>query len=145
MASNRAPKQWTLSKTETVNSFENWRQNLQYVLSLDQNFAPFLSPDVSWDKKGKKSPTRGFVDDANTVTNAKTAQQKVVQLEMCLGQIANFCPIISRRTIVDQSTSVSHIWQLIRAHFDLFINAGSNHLHNNQFAICQFCCMHLGH
>ena len=44
---SRAPKQWTLTKTETVNSFENWRQNLQYILSLDANFAPFLQSTVA--------------------------------------------------------------------------------------------------
>ena len=46
MASARAPKQWCLTKVETVNSFENWRQNLQYTLSLDANFAQFLTDGV---------------------------------------------------------------------------------------------------
>ena len=39
---SRAPKQWCLTKHETINSFENWRQNLQYTLSLDANFTPFM-------------------------------------------------------------------------------------------------------
>ncbi len=39
---HRAPKQWFLTKVETVNSFENWRQNLVYTLSLDTEFVPFL-------------------------------------------------------------------------------------------------------
>ena len=30
----RAPKQWSLTKQETITSFEAWRQNLQYILSL---------------------------------------------------------------------------------------------------------------
>ena len=51
--SSRAPKQWTLTKTETINSFENWRQNLQYILSLDANFAVFIDPSVTWLKKTK--------------------------------------------------------------------------------------------
>ena len=34
-----------------------------------------------------------------------------------LGQIANYCPIICRNTIVRKSTSVDHIWQIIRLHF----------------------------
>ena len=42
MAGNRAPKQWSLTRQETIASFEAWRQNLQYRLSLDPNFAPFL-------------------------------------------------------------------------------------------------------
>ena len=38
-------------------------------------------------------------------------------LELMLGQIANFCPVISRNTIVKASTSINSIWQAIRSHF----------------------------
>ena len=38
-------------------------------------------------------------------------------LDLLLGQIANYCPIISRQTIVKNSTSIEHIWQTIRLHF----------------------------
>ena len=34
-----------------------------------------------------------------------------------LGQIANYCPIISRSTLVKTSTSLDYIWQTIRQHF----------------------------
>jgi hypothetical protein len=119
MATPRAPKQWCLSKLETINSFENWRQNLQYTLSLDPNFAPFLVVGSVWLKKAKASPLRGFEDDGEDVPQAKrrTAQQKVTLLELMLGQIANYCPIISRSTIVKGSTSVDCIWQSIRTHY----------------------------
>ena len=36
-----------------------------------------------------------------------------------LGQIANYCPIISRNTIVKNSTSLEDIWQAIKLHFGL--------------------------
>ena len=36
-----------------------------------------------------------------------------------LGQIANYCPIISRNTIIKNSTSLEDIWQAIRLHFGL--------------------------
>jgi hypothetical protein len=54
--STRAPKQWCLTKHETVNSFENWRQNLIYSLSLDKNVAPFLVAGFKWQKKTKTTP-----------------------------------------------------------------------------------------
>lgn len=41
MAETRAPKQWSLTKNEIITSFKAWRQNVQYTLSLDANFAPF--------------------------------------------------------------------------------------------------------
>ena len=51
MAVNRAPKQWCLTKTETIKSFESWKQNLQYTLSLLPNFAIFLTDNIVWTKK----------------------------------------------------------------------------------------------
>lgn len=118
-STHRAPKQWCLSKIETVNSFENWRQNLLYTLSLDKNFAPFLVDGVNWEKKLRNSPNRGFLDDGEDVAeaNRRTRQQKVNMLELMLGQIANYCPVISRNTIVKNSTSIENIWQTIRLHY----------------------------
>lgn len=40
MTSNRAPKQWSISKLKTINLFENWQENVKYTLSLDSNFTP---------------------------------------------------------------------------------------------------------
>lgn len=40
-------------------------------------------------------------------------------LELILGQIANYCPVISRNTIVKNSTSVDQIWRTIRLHYGI--------------------------
>uniref|UniRef100_A0A6A7G5Q4 Retrovirus-related Pol polyprotein from transposon opus n=1 Tax=Hirondellea gigas TaxID=1518452 RepID=A0A6A7G5Q4_9CRUS len=120
MASSvRAPKQWCLSRVETVTSFENWRQNIQYVLSLYSKFSPFLVDDFKWEKKTKRDPTRGLEYDPSSVPEVRhyTAQQKVATLELMLGQVANYCPVISRNTIVRNSTSIDQIWQCIRLHY----------------------------
>ena len=117
MTSQRAPKQWALTKHETINTFETWRQNLIYILSLDANFAPFLIDGVTWEKKTKSNPQRGFIGDPTTILPRLTASQKVIQLELMLGQIANYCPIISRNTMVRNSTSLATIWQAIRLHY----------------------------
>jgi len=57
MAVARAPKQWSLTKNETVNSFENWKQKLQYTLASHEQFATFLVDGVTWLKR-KANPTR---------------------------------------------------------------------------------------
>ena len=136
MASGRAPKQWSLTKQETITSFEAWRQNLQYILSLDQNFASFLIDDTAWLRKTSTTPLRGFEDDGEDVPESKrrTAAQKVTHLELMLGQIANYCPVISRNTIVKNSTSMASIWQSIRAHFG-FQSSGAHFVdfHNIRF------------
>ena len=128
--SHRAPKQWSLTKSETISSFEAWRQNLHYTLSLDPNFAPFLAPECSWLKSSKTAPKRGLTDDPSTDSDGadipagqrRTAAQKAAHLELMLGQIANFCPIIARNTIVKNSVSIDSIWQAIRLHFGFQTN-----------------------
>ena len=67
MNSNRAPKQWSLTKNETITTFEAWRQNLQYFLSLDANFAPFLADNFTWLKKSPPAPYRGLEPDGEDV------------------------------------------------------------------------------
>ena len=52
---SRAPKQWVLTKNETINTYESWKQNIQYVLSLDASFAPFLAEGSSWEKKTRNN------------------------------------------------------------------------------------------
>ena len=118
-SSSKAPKQWTLSKTETLNSFNNWKENLVYTLSLDTNFAPFLKDDAKWTKTSTTDPNRGLVDDPTDQADRKTKEQKVIQLNMMLGQIANFATVISRNQIVKNSTSLGNIWSKIREHFGL--------------------------
>ena len=126
-SSSKAPKQWTLSKTETLNSFNNWKENLVYTLSLDTNFAPFLKDDAKWTKTSTTDPNRGLVDDPTGQADRKTKEQKVVQLNMMLGQIANFATVISRNQIVKNSTSLGNIWSKIREHFG-FHTTGSRFL-----------------
>ncbi|KAI8514461.1 hypothetical protein Bbelb_070520 [Branchiostoma belcheri] len=123
---NRAPKQWCLTRTESINSYENWRSNLIYVLSLDQSFAPFLAEGVTWQKRAPTVEHRGFADDGEDVPVAqrRTAAQKAASLELMLGQIANFCPIITRNRIIKASTSLSDIWQAIRLHFGFQATGG---------------------
>ena len=93
-----------------------------------------------WGKKTKAEPLRGFTDDGEDVTEANrlTAQQKVNFLELMLGQIANYCPIIARNTLVKNSTSIQSIWNTIRQHFGFqitgahFIDFADIHLESNE-------------
>ena len=57
-----------------------------------------------------------LTNDGTTVPEAErlTAALKNVHLDLLLGQIANFCLVISRNSIVKHSTSLNDIWQKIR-------------------------------
>ena len=91
---------------------------------------------ATWQKKTKSDPLRGFTDDNDTIpANSRlTAVQKVLNLELMLGQIANFVPIISRNTIVKNSTSMNSIWQAIRLHFG-FQSTGGHFLDFNSIKL----------
>ena len=137
----RAPKQWSLTKHETITSFEAWKQNLQYTLLLDMNFAAFLGDHVTWQKKSTTSPTRGFTNDDEDVPIARrrTVQQKYTYLELMLGQIANFCLVIFRNSIVKTPTSVQSIWQAIRMHYG-FQSTGAHFLNFSNIKLEQDEC-----
>ena len=111
-----------------------WSRRLLHVLLLDKNFVPFL--DATWQKETAANPRRGITNDGFDVPEAQrlTLTQKNAHLELLLGQIANFCPVISRNSIVKHSTSLNHIWQKIRQHYGFqsigahFLDLASIHL-----------------
>ena len=121
---NRAPKQWQLEKKETLNSFNAWKENLTFVLSLNDNFAPFMT--ATWGAWSEDNLYRGFTDDAADVAadQRKTRQQKVTQLGLMLGQVANYATVISRFQITQESTSLKSVWAKIREHYG-FHSTGS--------------------
>ena len=112
------PKTVGFNKTRNHNFFRSLASKSP-IYSLDPNFAAFLLEDTTWLRKTSSSPLRGFENDGEDVleANRRTAVQKVTHLELMLGQIANYCPVISRNIIVKNSTSVNGIWQAIRAHY----------------------------
>ena len=75
-----------LSKNKTITSFEAWRQNLQYTLTLDKNFAPFLVETFQKLNASRANPLRGLMDDPEDQENRRTAAQKLTHLELMLGQ-----------------------------------------------------------
>ena len=118
----RAPKQWALGKTETITTFNAWKDNLLYILSLETKFASFLVPDATWAKHTSTDPNRGYTDDAGVNDTPPTGQkkeEKVKNLLLFLGQIANYATIISRNQIVKNSTSLTNIWNKLREHYGL--------------------------
>ena len=80
-------------------------------------------------EKTATNPHRGLQDDDSSVPEAKrlTATQKNTHLELLLGQIANFCPIVSRSSIIKNSVSLNDVWQKIRLHYG-FQSTGAHFL-----------------
>ena len=49
--------------------------------------------------------------------DVKQPVRKLIFLDLTLGQIANYCPVISRNTLLKNSTSIQSVWNMIREHF----------------------------
>ena len=84
-------------------------------MSSDPLLAPFHKDSATWLKKTRSNHTRGLVDDPDDTPAEirRTAVQKVIHLEFCLGQIANFAPVVSHNTIIRNSTSVTSVWHIL--------------------------------
>jgi len=109
----RAPKPWQLTENETINTFANWKSNVLYNLSLNNEFAQFL--DTSWSKKSVTN--RGLQDLKEGEEIKKTAVQQAIVLERMLGLVAQFVPALLRSEIIKRSTSLSWIWDRLRKHY----------------------------
>ena len=123
----RAPKSWCLGDTETLTTFEGWQGNQLYSLTIQPKFAHFLLDTTTWKKKSATNPTRGFTDDAKAKDDPPiglTGAQKCIHLELMLAQIANYCPVISRNSIIKKSISLVSVWQMIRLHYNLQLTGG---------------------
>jgi hypothetical protein len=95
-----------------INSFANWKSNVLYNLSLNNDFAQFL--DSEWSKQSVAN--RGlFSVSLGGLT--KTAVQRAIVLDRMLGLVAQFVPSLLRTEIVKRSTSLSWIWSRLRKHY----------------------------
>ena len=110
-----------LTKTETFYTFQAWKQKLLYFLRADSTFVHFV--DRKWQKYSATNPHRGFADDL--VKGTKEVQNS--RLENMLEFVASYAPVISRNTIVKQSTSLDYIFQKLREHYG-FQSSGANFL-----------------
>ena len=120
-STHRALKLWCLKEDESFTGFQTWKSNLIYNLKQDPSFAPFLKKDVKWTKL-KTNRLRGLI-----ATETKSAEDRAEDLEAMLGCIANFCTVIARNTIINDSKCLDDIWQKIRLHYG-FHTSGANFL-----------------
>ena len=84
-----APKQKELSRSETITSFNAWKDQFLYVLSFNKNFTKFLAANATWTKASSANPFRGFTDD--TGENATTKEDKLKHLALKLSLMITLC------------------------------------------------------
>ena len=133
------PKQRCLTEQETQQTFEAWRESMIFMISLSDKSSRFLSSGnlKSW----TTDEDRGFTDDSTgaagvTPENKMNKAAKAALLNIVLGSIAGYAPVISSKFIKRQSTSLESIWERLRSHYG-FRRTGSRILELMEFKLEQ--------
>ena len=89
-----------------------------FHISLDNKSARFLdSGDL---KVWTSAEDRGFADDGAAYTDDDTKMNRAAKaalLNIVLGSIASYAPVISHRFVKQQSTSFNSIWNRLRSYY----------------------------
>ena len=110
---------WMLTQQESLGSYLKWKETLLLFLHSEPIFRPYLVHTCTWKRSSKVlgDPNRGFMDGDNSVPGIQSAAQKHAILNLLLGRIAVYCPILSHFTIVRQSTCINDIWRAVEQYF----------------------------
>ena len=126
------PKIRSLTSTESLASLESWRNNVLYGLRLNPDFRPYLRENYKFGRKTKGKPCRDLTDEKETATirNAatdreevvervvKTKEDKAVEVDILLDQIANYASTVPRNDITKESDSLAEVWKKIRQFYN---------------------------
>lgn len=112
---SKIAKPWKLSEEETFSSYQAWQHNMEYTLSKEAAFAPFLAEKFTWTKQTAANPCRGLTDDEGERGLKK--ETKVINLNTMLRYITQWTPHYLANDIEKQSVSISSVWQRIRKYY----------------------------
>ena len=103
----KAQRPVRLSEEENLTSFEDWKNNLIFYINQEKSFASFLKPDARWTKASDADINRGV------------AAEVLPSLNNFLGVIAGLAPPLLHGDIIDDSTRLDDILNLISAYYQL--------------------------
>ena len=95
-----------LTENETLTSFEDWRNQLEFFLGQDSSFKPFLKPSQKWKKVSAAATNRGL-----------TSSDNLRSLQHFLGVIASLSPPLLHGDILNDTESLAETYQLIRSYY----------------------------
>ena len=101
----KAQRPVRLSEEETLTSFDDWKNNLIFYLNQEKTFASFLKQDTRWKKASDADENRGV------------AAADLPSLQNFLGVIAGLAPPLLHGDIIDDSTRLDDIFNLIRGYY----------------------------
>ena len=114
MASNvKIVRPKRLAENETLTSFEDWRNQLEFFLQQDKDFDVLLKPETSWNKTSDGVEHRG-----------RSSEAEARSVNQFLGVIASLAPPLLHGDIINDCTKLSDIYKLLRSYYQ-FAPSGS--------------------
>ena len=99
-----------LTDEETLTTFEDWKNNLNFYLSHEKSFKDFLKSETVWRKTSAGTENRGLA-----------SADKHQQLQHFLGVIAGLCPPLLYNDIIDETEKTSDVFKLLRTYYNLLL------------------------
>ena len=109
------PKQRALTSVESQSTYDSWADAMRFHISVDPKSARLLSDMKTW----SNALNRGFTDDDVSVAAdiKMSAIAKTALLNLVLGSIASYAPVISPKFIKNVATSLDDIWDRLRSFY----------------------------
>ena len=95
-----------LTEEETLTPFEDWRNSLIFYLNQDTNFSKFLKSGAVWEKSSGSAEHRGLA-----------SEDELLHLRNFLGVIASLSPPLLHGDLIDDTKSLSEIFQQLRTYY----------------------------
>ena len=123
-------KQRILTEHETESTYTTWQQSIMFQFVIDSKFSRYTDQADLGKWQDTSIPNRGYTNDATTGEGAlptatqMTAVQKAQILQVLLGSIATFAPVISNKFITSQAKCFDDIWNRLRGHYGFRVTGG---------------------
>ena len=115
MPNHYAPKPTKLEGEPSPTELESWINNQIFNLTIDGHFEEFLEDGFKWSSPSVAN--RGLVADDPNTPHARTAKQKAAYLDLMLGSIRSYAPVVSKRFITHEAESLDEIWDRLRTRY----------------------------
>ena len=92
---------------------------------MNEEFRPYLVAGFRWGKKSRLKETRDLVDipevktEGVVTTPKKSKEERAIEVDLMLDQIANFAPVIPRNDVIKDSATMDEVFQKIRLFYNL--------------------------
>lgn len=117
-SANKGPKHRLLTEDETFASFGEWQSRMKAVLRKDGYYTRFLlgtGADSAWKKTSDGVDCRGLLADTSGEKTSK--ETKLLHLTGMLEEISQWAPHYIAHEIVNESTSIESVWDIIRSYY----------------------------